>query len=228
MTADSHTPRTFSPAAERNREAVAAQLRLILASDDSAATATVPENPRVSVSPTDSPRHLLEIASGTGQHAAFCAPTLPGWLWWPSDLSADRLASIADWCADVPSVQTPLLLDVLQPTPWPGVPPQLDAIYCANLLHIAPWACCAGLMQGAAGHLKSGGLLLIYGPFVVPGQTTAASNLAFDADLRSQDPAWGLRSLSEVLAAAAVHRLGLWQQITMPANNLLLVLGRQG
>ena len=165
---------------------------------------------------------MLEIASGSGQHAAHFAAALPGWQWQPSDGDPASLSSIASWCAGLPNVRAPLHLDVIA-TSWPGVPAEVDAVFCANLLHIAPWPTCAALMAGAARHLRSGGLLLLYGPFIVEGQTTVPSNLAFDADLRARAPRWGLRRLDDVAADAARAGLALRERIAMPANNLLVV-----
>jgi hypothetical protein len=124
-------------------------------------------------------------------------------------------------------VHPPITLDV-RDAAWPGVPAQIDAIYCANMVHIAPWACTAGLMQGAARHLAPHGLLITYGPYVVDGEPTAPSNLAFDADLRARNPDWGLRRLSDVAEAAAAAGLRLRERIDMPANNQLLVWVRAG
>ena len=169
---------------------------------------------------------LLEIASGTGQHAAHAALQLPGWSWQPSDADPGALASIAAWCEGQPNVQAPLLLDVMA-SAWPGVQASLDAIFCANMLHIAPWATCAALMRGAARHLGLQGQLVLYGPFVVDGEPVAASNRAFDADLRSRNPAWGVRGLADVLEEARAAGLELRQRAQMPANNLLLVLARR-
>jgi Protein of unknown function (DUF938) len=132
---------------------------------------------------------------------------------------------LAARCANLPNVRPPQRLDLLAP-PWPGVPGSFDAVFCANLLHISPWATCAALMQVAAGMLQPGGPLLVYGPFVVDGEPTAASNLGFDADLRARDPRWGLRRLADVGAQARLHGLALVEQIGMPANNLLLVFSR--
>jgi hypothetical protein len=168
---------------------------------------------------------LLEIASGTGQHAAHAARQLPGWSWQPSDADPGALASIAAWCEGLSSVQPPLLLDVMEST-WAGVPALLDAIFCANMLHIAPWPVCGALMRGAARHLSAQGLLLLYGPYAVDGEPTAASNLAFDEDLRRRNPAWGLRRLADVLAEAQACGLELRHRVPMPANNQLLVIGR--
>lgn len=200
MTADA---RRHSPAAERNREPIATQLQRLLP-----------------------PRGLLlEVASGTGQHAAFCSAALPGWAWQPTDFEAASLPSINAWCAGLPQVRAALQLDVLQPN-WAGVPTPVDAVFCANMIHIAPWACCAGLMNGAARHLGPAGLLVTYGPYLEGDVPTAPGNLAFDADLRNRNPAWGLRRREDVEAVAAQAGLRLLERVPMPANNLLLAWGR--
>lgn len=197
-------PRQHSGAAERNQGPILAELHRLL--------------PARGV--------MLEIASGTGQHAAHFAHALPRWRWQPTDAEPKALASISAWCREVANVMPPLALDVCT-TPWAGVPTPVDAIFCANLLHIAPWAVCAALMRGAARHLAPQGLLMLYGPYVVDGEPTAASNLAFDADLRRRDPAWGLRRLSDVVLAAHTAGLRLRERVSMPANNLLLVFERE-
>jgi len=197
--------RLHSPAAERNREPILAVLQRVL--------------PERGVA--------LELASGSGQHAAFFAAALPGWHWHPTEAEARALPSISAWCAGLGNVAAPQVLDVLA-SHWPGVPARADAIFCANLLHIAPWATCAALMQGAARHLAPQGRLLIYGPFFVDGETPAPGNLAFDADLRARDQAWGLRRLADVLDAAQAAGLALQERVAMPANNLLLVFMRAG
>jgi len=207
-----------SPAAERNQAVILAELLRCLPAQG----------------------RLLEIASGTGQHAAYCAAALPGWHWQPSDPDVGALQSIAGWReqAAAPGLQPPLQLDVLQPR-WPiesleslesinTVEAQRwDAIFCANMLHIAPWACCAGLMRGAGRLLAADGQLITYGPYRVKGEATAPSNEAFDASLRSRNAGWGLRWLHEVAAEAAAAGLALQHRVAMPANNLLLVFGRQ-
>ncbi len=198
-----HAPHHYSAAAERNRGPILAELQRLL-----------PPRGRA-----------LEIAGGSGQHAAHFAAGLPGWCWQSSDGDAQALPSHAAWCAGLPNVLPALHLDVLA-TPWAGVPGELDLIFSANLLHISPWACCAALMQGAAQHLAPDGKLLTYGPYVVDGEPTAPSNLAFDADLRARNPQWGLRKLGDVAAQAQQIGLGLKERISMPANNLLLVWGR--
>lgn len=196
----SHDARRHSPAAERNREPILAELQRLLPAEGL----------------------VLEIASGSGQHAAFFGAALPRWRWLPSDGDAHALASISAWSEGLNNVLPPLQLDVLAGI-WPGVPARIDALFCANLLHISPWATCAGLMRGAARHLVAGGLLLLYGPYVVKGEPTAPSNLAFDADLRARDPSWGLREVGAVRAQAEAVNLRWRERVAMPANNLLLV-----
>jgi SAM-dependent methyltransferase len=197
-------PRSHSPAAERNQRPILEQLLRLLPASGRA----------------------LEIASGSGQHAAFFATGLPGWQWQPSDPQPQALASIAAWADGLANVAAPIELDVLR-TPWP-VAGSFDAIFCANMLHISPWGTCAALMQGAASHLAPQGQLITYGPYFVDGEQAAPSNLAFDADLRSRNAAWGLRRLSQVAAAAADAGLVLRESVLMPANNRLLVFGRTG
>jgi hypothetical protein len=193
-------PRRHSAAAERNSAPILRELQRLL-----------PERGL-----------LLEIASGTGQHAALCAPALPGWTWQPSDADDGARASIAAWCTGLATVRAPLAIDV-RDGEWPAAPPAVDAILCANLLHIAPWAATDALMRGAARHLRPAGLLLVYGPFLVEGEAPAASNLAFDADLRARDRAWGLRHLHAVVTSARASGLVLRERVAMPANNLLLI-----
>ncbi len=193
-------PRRHSPAAERNGPPILAELQRLLPSQGL----------------------LLEIASGTGQHAACCAPGLPGWRWQPSERDAELLASIAAWCAGNANVEPALSLDLLAPPPLPAV----DAIFCANLIHIAPWACTAALMRLAAERLEPTGQLITYGPYLEDDVVTAPSNLAFDEDLRARNPAWGLRRLADVQVEAAAVGLQLRERVAMPANNLLLVWQR--
>ena len=173
----------------------------------------------------------LEVASGTGQHVALFARNLPGWTWQPSDATPDGFGSIHAWCADaaVGNVRASVVLDVLAPRwPAPGgaFEEPFDAIFCANMLHIAPWAACAGLMHGAARHLAPDGKLLTYGPYLEPGMDTAPGNLAFDQSLRARNPAWGIRALADVVREAQIAGLRLQTRVPMPANNLLLVFRR--
>lgn len=164
----------------------------------------------------------LEIASGTGQHVAWFAAALPHWRWQPSEAEAAALPGIAAMTAGLPNVQAPRLLDV-RDADWRTPDARYDLIYCANMLHIAPWACCAGLMRGAARHLAPDGLLVTYGPYLEDEVSTAESNLAFDASLRARNPAWGLRRREDVQAEARTAGLVLAARHAMPANNLLLI-----
>ncbi len=175
----------------------------------------------------------LEIASGTGQHVAWFASALKGWNWQPTDEDASVLPMIKARIAEagLANVRPPLLLDVMAPEwPSPDAPfaQRFDAIYCANMLHIAPWATCAALMQGAARHLAAGGALITYGPYFEDDVPTAPGNQAFDESLRARDPLWGVRRLDDVVAEA--HRAGLEfrRRHAMPANNLLLEFGAPG
>lgn len=199
----------FSPAADRNRQPILEQLLSLLPAQG----------------------RLLEVASGTGQHAQHMAPALPGWTWQPTEHAADALPAMAARTAGLPNVAAPLRLDVTAST-WPDADPTctaaawttcFDAVYCANLIHIAPWSACTGLMQGAARVLRPDGLLLTYGPYLEQGVDTSPGNQAFDQSLRERDPAWGLRWRHEVEAAARAAGLRLDRRIAMPANNLLLV-----
>ncbi len=200
-------PLPHSPAAERNQGPILAVLGPWL-----------PARARV-----------LEIASGTGQHAAHFAQEQPGWQWQPTDGNPAALSTIRARCQALPNVRPPLALDVMA-DPWPdavtSVGSAYDAVYCANLLHISPWATCAALMRGAARQLAPGGTLVLYGPFIVDGHPTAPSNLAFDADLKQRDTRWGLRRLADVAESAGSEGLALQMQVEMPANNLLVAFRR--
>ncbi|AGU51221.1 hypothetical protein VAPA_1c41440 [Variovorax paradoxus B4] len=199
-----------SPAADRNKQPILEALTRILGERGTA----------------------LEIASGTGQHAAWFAAAMPQWTWQPTDADARMLPAIASRVAEaaLPNLRAPLLLDVMS-SRWPSqgaafAPDEkFDAIYCANMLHIAPWPACAALMQGAAQHLLPGGLLITYGPYFEDEGTPAPSNLAFDQDLRARNPAWGIRRLQDVGAEARQSGLVLRERHAMPANNLLLAFG---
>ena len=192
----------FSPAADRNKQHILDTLRNILPPHGNA----------------------LEIASGTGQHVAWFAAGLAQWLWQPTDAMPTALASIAAWAAEqgLPNVRPPLVLDVMAAQWLPGSA-HFDLIYCANMLHISPWATCAALMQGSARHLAPNGLLVTYGPYLEGNVPTSEGNLAFDQSLRAQDPAWGIRRIEDVAQVAAGAGLRLQTRHAMPANNLLLV-----
>ena len=192
----------FSPAADRNKQPILERLREVLPAQGVA----------------------LEIASGTGQHMVWFAAALPDWSWQPTDAQADSLAAIAQRVAEqgLKNVRPPQLLDVLASPWWPDGD-RFNLIYCANMLHIAPWATCAALMRGSARHLALDGLLVTYGPYLEDEVTTSEGNLAFDRSLRAQDPAWGMRRREDVEHEAARVGLKLSARHAMPANNLLLV-----
>jgi SAM-dependent methyltransferase len=195
-----------APATARNREPILAVLARVLPKDGL----------------------VLEIGSGTGEHAAWLAPRLAPLAWQPSDIEADLIASIAAHAADsgAPNLRPPLRLDMTDPA-WPdafAAPP--SAIVSINMLHIAPWRAAEGLIAGAGRLLRAGGVLYLYGPFSIGGRHTAPSNAAFDASLRRQDPEWGVRDLDEIAALARRNALDLEERVAMPANNLSLVFRR--
>jgi SAM-dependent methyltransferase len=169
----------------------------------------------------------LEIASGTGQHVAWFASGLPDWTWQPTDAQPGALNSIAQRVAQLglSNVQAPLPLDVLA-AQWLPDDARFDAVFCANMLHIAPWATCAALMRGSARHLAPGGMLITYGPYLEDGVPTSAGNQAFDQSLREQNPDWGIRRREDVEREAARAGLRLSARQALPANNLLLVWTR--
>ncbi|MCP5368660.1 MAG: DUF938 domain-containing protein [Hyphomicrobiales bacterium] len=165
---------------------------------------------------------VLEIAAGTGQHAAYFAPLFPDLAWQPTDADAAALPSIAAWAAEAaaPNLRPPRVLDVCA-ADW-GVD-RADAVYCCNMIHISPWRCTRGLMAGAGRVLAPGGVLVTYGPYKLDGRHTAPSNAAFDRALRAQDPDWGVRDLEHVAAEAAAHGLVHEQTVAMPNNNQTLI-----
>lgn len=193
-----------SPAADRNKQPILDVLLRILGERGSA----------------------LEIASGTGQHVVAFASAMREWIWHSTDADASKLPAISRRVeeAALPNLRPPSRLDVMAPH-WPSDSPAFtkifDAIYCANMLHIAPPAACTGLMQGAARYLLPGGLLITYGPYFEEG-APAPSNQAFDESLRARHPLWGIRRLKDVEAEARRHGLVLRERHAMPANNLLL------
>lgn len=193
-----------APAVARNRGPILAVLRRVL-----------PERGTV-----------LEIASGTGEHAVHFATALPGLLWQPSDRDQDSLASIAAHraAAGLPNLQSPLELDAAA-TSWPLG--RADALLSINMLHIAPWAAAQGLMAGAGRVLAPGGVLYLYGPYKEGGSHTAPSNAVFDESLRARNPAWGVRDVAEVTQLAAGAGLDFVETVAMPANNLSLVFRRR-
>ena len=195
----------FSAAADRNKHHILDVLREVLPAQGSA----------------------LEIASGTGQHVTWFATGLAKWTWQPTDAVPTALDSISAWVAEqgLHNVCAPLLLNVMAPE-WLADGAQFDLIYCANMLHIAPWATCAALMQGSARHLAPGGVLMTYGPYLEVDVPTSEGNLAFDQSLRIQDAAWGIRRKEDVAQEAARAGLRLLTRRAMPANNLILMWGK--
>ena len=169
---------------------------------------------------------VLEIASGTGEHAAFFAAALPAIEWQPTDADASALDSIAAHreAAGVANLRAPLALDVTS-KPWPVG--RADAIVCVNMIHISPWRATEALLDGATHVLPAGGTLYLYGPYRVGGAHTAPSNAAFDADLRARNPAWGVRDLEAVAAEAAAREIDVVETVAMPANNLSVILRRR-
>lgn len=176
------------------------------------------------------PGQLLEIASGSGQHGVFIADALPQLVWWPTDIDPAHMASIEAWRrhAGNASVKPVSRLDVTQ-TDWRaggamfGWPEKFDAIVNINMIHIAPWPAALGLFEGAARRLGGGGFLYLYGPFQRDGAHTAPSNEAFHRSLMDRNPAWGVRDIGDVCAAANAVGLTLAREVAMPANNLSLI-----
>jgi hypothetical protein len=216
MTDASIAARQYAPATQRNRAFILDVLVQVLP-----ATGTV-----------------LEISSGTGEHAIFFAPQLSPRKWLPSDPNPIARASISAWQTHSPSpnVYPPIDLDAAQPIwsieslppPEPLLhtdfaPATINAIVNINMIHIAPWEACLGLMAGANRILPPGGVLYLYGPYKQNGQHTAPSNALFDENLRSQNSAWGVRDLEAVVETAAKNQLSLVKTVAMPANNLSVV-----
>lgn len=193
-----------SPAVTRNREPILAVLRGIL------------------------PIHgtVLEVASGTGEHATFFAKHLPHLIWQPTDPDPVALASIAAHraAANLGNLRVPLQLDVTAPD-WPL--DKADAVVAINMIHISPWTAAQGLMAGAARLLPAAAALYLYGPFKDNGAHTAPSNAAFDANLRARDPRWGVRDIGDVVTLADEYGFDFIARVPMPANNLSVVFRRR-
>ncbi|HUE78822.1 MAG TPA: DUF938 domain-containing protein [Sphingomicrobium sp.] len=169
---------------------------------------------------------VLEIASGSGEHAAYFAERFPHLEWQPSDVDADALASIAAWRAEAnrPNLRAPIVLDA-SASDWPIE--RADAVISINMVHISPWQSALGLLDGAARLLPLGGPLILYGPWLTDAAPTAPSNQAFDADLKRRDPSWGLRRVEAFAAEARERGLELVATRAMPANNLMLLFDRR-
>jgi SAM-dependent methyltransferase len=168
---------------------------------------------------------VVEIGSGSGEHAAYFASALPSLTWQPTDCDAEALASSGAHraAAGASNLLAPLYLDATSRA-WPIE--RADALLCMNVIHIAPWAVAEGVMAGAARLLPKEGVLYFYGPYRSEGRHTAASNATFDAWLRSQDSRWGVRDLGEVVQLAAENGFHLMETVPMPANNLSVVFCR--
>ncbi len=194
--------RLYAPSVGRNRAPIAAALRGLL--------------PAAGM--------VLEIASGSGEHALHLAREFPQLTFQPSDHTAEARASIAAWreAEGPPNLRPPLRLDVLEDAPFPPA----AAVLCINMIHIAPWAATLGLLRHAAAALPAGAPLILYGPYLREGVATAEGNLAFDADLRARNPAWGVRRLEDVARAAAPDFI-LECVVEMPANNLMVLFRRR-
>lgn len=209
--------RQYAPATQRNREPILNVLQQVLPAQGT----------------------VLEISSGTGEHAIFFAPHLHPRKWLPSDPDATARASIAAWRDDCPTdnLYPPIALDVRDPV-WSVEQDELPealqgfekgeigAIANINMIHIAPWSACLGLMAGAGRILPPNGILYLYGPYKQNGKHTAASNEAFDQSLRARNSEWGVRDLDEVIAVAQTQNLSLLKVVSMPANNLSVIFKR--
>jgi SAM-dependent methyltransferase len=169
---------------------------------------------------------VLEIASGTGEHAVWFSRALSTVTWQPTDRDPEALESIAAWrdTAGLPNVLPPLYLDAAAAI-WPVT--KADAVVAINMVHIVPWTAAEGLIAGAGRVLSPDGLLFLYGPFREGSVHTQASNAAFDRDLRARNPSWGVRDLDEIAALASEHGLTALERIEMPANNLSLIFRRR-
>jgi hypothetical protein len=192
-----------APAVARNRDPILAVLRDVL--------------PAAGI--------VLEIASGSGEHAVHFAAALPHLAWQPTDPDSEARGSIAAHAAraGLANLLPPLELDASAPV-WPVT--RADALVSINMIHIAPWRATQGLMAGAARLLSAGSPLYLYGPYREHGRHTAPSNAAFDASLQARNPAWGVRDLDAVVALAAEHGLTLQHTVAMPANNLSVIFRR--
>ena len=170
---------------------------------------------------------VLEVASGSGEHAAAFASALTGIDWTPSDPSAVSRASTTAWTrqAALANLRPPLAIDAADPATWPSG--SFDAVFCANMTHISPWSATEGLMEMASGVLRNpGGLMVLYGPCREAGTPLAPSNADFDESLKARNPAWGLRDREALEDLARSQGLAATRRVEMPANNLMLLFRR--
>jgi len=204
--------RLDAPAFHRNHQAISAVLQPFLAGKSG---------------------DVVEAGSGTGQHVVHFARHTPDIVWWPSDLNEKHLRSIEAWRArsGLSNIRPPLRID-LSDAAWCDAmhdhsgPQNLLAVFCANVIHIAPWRVAEGLFAGAARYLRADGRLFLYGPFKRDGKHTAVSNAVFDSSLRERDAEWGVRDIVDLEKLAGSVGLALVETIEMPANNLILVFGQ--
>jgi Protein of unknown function (DUF938) len=195
--------RQYAPATERNRQPILDVLLRVLPADGD----------------------ILEIASGTGEHAVFFSPHFHPRRWIPSDPNPQAIASITAWSQEnsLDNLNAPLNINVGESDWFQQQEISVKAIVCINMIHIAPWSACLGLMTGASQLLPNGGILYLYGPYKQGGKHTAPSNLDFDLSLRDRNREWGVRDLDDVVTAASDRGLKLQEVIQMPANNLSVV-----
>ena len=205
--------RLDAPAFHRNHEAIRMHLSRFLA---------------------DQSGDVVEAGSGTGQHVVDFARHMPGIIWWPSDLNEQHLRSIAAWRAHagLDNIRPPLRIDLSDPAWCPEMhdgsgPTNLLAVFCANVIHIAPWRVAEGLFAGAGRYLPAGGRLFLYGPFKRGRRHTAISNAVFDTSLREANPEWGVRDIEALEKLAGPAGLALVEIAEMPANNLILAFERR-
>ncbi len=193
-----------APSSERNAGPISTQLQRLLAGGEGT---------------------VVEIGAGSGQHSVVCAKALPHLDWQPTDPDAMHLASIEAWGEDtaLPNLRPPVKLDAT--TDWGAVHRPARAVFCSNVIHIAPWFVAEGVVAGAAKALAKGGSLIFYGPFFENGAATEG-NVAFDRTLRERDPSFGVRDTRDVLALTEAD-FALAERIEMPANNLMLVFERR-
>ncbi len=196
-----------APATDRNKAAIAASI-----------------GPHLPAAGT-----VLEIASGTGQHAIHMAHAFPHVVWHPSDVDPAALASIESWReeANLPNLRPAIQIDVAAPAWEALLDIQPTAAFNANMIHISPWPCCLGLFAGLAKALPAGAPAFLYGPFRFGGAFAAPSNAEFDQSLRARDERWGVRDIDDVTVVAAREGFALAEQIGLPANNHLMVFVRQ-
>jgi SAM-dependent methyltransferase len=202
--AEAFDPRIYYPHVVRNRDPILDVLRHVLPAEGL----------------------VLEIASGSGEHAAYFAKELPSLFWQPTDSDPNALASIAAHrtAANAANFLPPLHLDVTS-AQWPVQ--RADVVMCNNMIHISPWAATEGLIAGAARTLQAGGMLFLYGPYKIDGRHTAPSNHDFDIDLKRRNPAWGIRDLADVKDLARHQGFDLGEAVPMPANNLSVIFRRR-